>query len=137
MKIINSNIFQVIYYYYYLLQHKINGNIADHKALGMLLLFLTPLILGISLIIGVLIYNYWIGLILSILVFLYLEYFLFKKVYDTGLAKKIIRKKPKILNSHILSILFVIVFTIGCFLILWGGIGLSRKIEEMGICLIK
>jgi len=84
-----------------------------------------------------LIYKYWIGIVLAFLIFLYMEYFLSKNVYDTGLVKKIIKKKPKILNSHFLSILFVILFTAFCFfaLVVFGN--LAKEIEKMGICLIK
>ena len=138
MKIINSKIFQVIYYYYYLLQYKINGGLADFMALGMISFFLFPLISGLLIVIFTLIYKYWIGLILAFFIYLYIDHYLFKTVYDTGLIKKIIRKKPKILNNHFLSILFVIAFTVCCFFLsIWGGIILSKKIEEMGICLIK
>ena len=138
MKIINSNIFQVIYYYYYLLQYKINGGLADFMAYRMIAaLLLFPFISGILEVIFALIYKYWIGLILAFLILLYLEYFFSKNVYDTGLFKKIIRKKPKILNSHFLSILFVVFFTAFSFFVFFGGIYLSKKIERMGICLIK
>jgi len=138
MKIINSKIFQVIYYYYYLLQHKINGGIADFKTLHMIeLIIILPLLLGILLLLGVLIYSLWLGTVLTFLLFLYIGYYLNKYVYKSGLFNKIIQKKPKILNSHFLSILFVIIFTVFCWYALFALGNISKEIDKMGIHLIK
>jgi len=138
MKIINSNIFRVIFYYYYLFQKKIvRGGPPEIVALRMISAFLVLSISGILMIISTLIYRYWGGLILVLFIYLYVDHILFKTVYDTGLFKKIIRKKPKILNSHILSILFVILFTVSSFLVMLGGGYLSKIIENLGIQLIK
>jgi len=138
MKIIHSNIFQVIYYHYYLLQYKINGEIADFKTLNMIeLIIILPFLLGIFSIIGSLIYRDWIGFILAFFLFLYFGYYLDKNVYKTGLYKKIIKKKPKILNSHFLSILFVILFTVFCWFALFVLGNISKEIDKMDIHLIK
>ena len=131
MKIINSKIFQVIYYYYYLLLCD------DFKALGMIVWFFWILISGVLMVIGALIYSYWIGLILAFLIYLYVDHVIYKSVYYTGLYKKIIKKKPKILNSHFLSILFSILYIAFCVLIPIACARLSLKINDMGISLIK
>jgi len=137
MKIINTKIFQVIYYYYYLLQQKINGGVADVVALRMIPWFFGLLIYGILAFVSALIYRYWIGIVLSIFLFFYMDSILFKTVYDTGLAKKILKKKPKILNSHFLSILFVILFTVFCFAAFFVFAIFTKEIDKMGIHLIK
>jgi len=131
MKIINSKFFQVIYYYYSLLLNE------SYKTLGLIGgIFIIPL-MGILGLIFTFVYRFWIGFILAGFIYLYLGYYLDKNVYDTGLYKKIIKKKPKILNSRFLSILVVISFTALCFLILYICIKLIWKIDDMGICLIK
>ena len=138
MKIINSKLFQVIYYYYYLLQHKINGEVAGFMALGMIGgIIIWPFILGIFSIISALLYNDWVGYILAFLLIFYIGYYLDKNVYKTGLYKKIIKKKPKILNSNILSILFVILVTAFCWYSLFALGNISKEINKMGIHLIK
>jgi len=131
MKVINFNIFQVIYYHYYLFIGE------SFRTIGLLSGILMIPLMGIGGLIFTLVYRFWIGFILAGLISYYIYYFLIKKLDKTGLAKKIIKKKPKILNSRFLSILVVISYTVLCFLILYICIKLMWKIDDMGICLIK
>jgi|GEM_PF-6175973 len=50
---------------------------------------------------------------------------------------KIVKEKPKIMNSNILSVIFVILFTVFCFFALVVFENLAKEIEKMGIHLIK
>jgi hypothetical protein len=137
MKIINSNIFQVLYYHYYLFQKWINGGIADFMALNMLTMFTSFIIISVLVLIFSFISKYWIGFILGVGIALYLSHYLDKVMLDEGFAKKIIKKKPKIGNSNFLSIVFTILFTVLTFLALAVGGSLAGKINDGGIHLIK
>jgi hypothetical protein len=136
MKIINSNVFQVIYYYYYLFQRWINGVVAEHLAIGMLIYFLSFMMWGILLLISAFIYNIWIAFILCAAFSIYI-YTKLINMDRTGLTQKIIKKKPKIMNSHILSIIFVILFTVLSFLTLVVGGYWASEINDSGMQLIK
>jgi magnesium-transporting ATPase (P-type) len=138
MKIINFKWFQVIFYYYYLFQGK-DSKFAENLTIRMLAMFLSLIVCGILSVFSTLIYRGWVGiLILGIPINIYIYLcILVRKMEDTGLTTKITKRKPKIMNSHILSIIFVILFTVFCILVLWGGIELSWIIDDLDIHLIN
>lgn len=136
MKIINFKPFRVILYYYYLLQGK--GLLAENAAIRTLTVFLSMLLIGLLDVLFALLYNGLIGIILSVplSIYIYLR-ILVRKIEDKGLMTKITKEKPKIMNSNILSVIFVILFTAFCFFapVVFGN--LAKEIEKMGIQLIK
>ena len=100
-----------VFYYYYLFYTKVLPDNQPHSTVIFTLSFsLSLLVNGLLSIISAYVANYnmsnyvMVGIFIAILI---LNYFVF---YRTGKGKQLVKQKPKLFNSQLLSILFTLIF---------------------------
>lgn len=122
----------IFYYYYYLFYTKVLPDSQPHSTVIFTLSFsLSLLVNGLLSLIAAYAVDYNMSKYVMVSIFIIIVIVNYLIFYKSGKGKQLVKEKPKVLNSHKVSLLFTVIFfliTTSC--LFWGPILVKILLER-------